>query len=130
MVRKFDLPTALMLLDEESQRANQLDNRVKELETQLEQAFGEQDAALGELDDALSRLRYLERAFRDLGEVPTVAAGFDDDWRPESSVEALLAAQELLQFLVISAAEDGCDGLDEQQKRGIWAKKIWLSLEP
>ena len=69
---KVDLPTALLLLDEESQRANELDNRVKELETQLERTFEEQDVALGDLDDALSRLRYLERAFRDLGEVPTV----------------------------------------------------------
>lgn len=125
---EIDLPTALQLLDEESQRANEFNNRVKGLETQLEQAFEEQDTALGDLDDALSRLRYLDRAFRDLGEVPTVEAEFDDDWRPDSSVEALVAAQELLPFLVISATENTCNALDGQQKRGIWAKKIWLSL--
>ena len=39
-----------------------------------------------------------------------------------------MAAQELLPFLVISAGEDSCNILDGQQKRSIWAKKIWLSL--
>jgi len=123
-----DLPTALELLEEESQRANKLDNRVKELETQLERAFEEQDAALGELDDALSRVKFLQRAFRDLGEVPIVEVDSDDDWRPESSVEALIAAQELLPYLLISATDDNCKILDGQQKRSIWAKKIWLAL--
>jgi hypothetical protein len=125
---EIDLPTALELLEEESQRANTLDNRIKELDTQLERAFEEQDAALADLDDVLSRLRYLERAFRDLGEVPTVQPDFDDDWKPDSTVDALLAAQEILQFLVISASEATCSTLDNQQKRSIWAKKIWLSL--
>lgn len=125
---ELDLSAALELMDEESQRASKLDSRVKDLETQLERAFEEQDSALSALDDALSRLRYLERAFRDLGEVPTVEADVDDDWRPESSAEALMAAKELFPFLVISAERDGCDTLDGQQKRGIWAKKIWLAL--
>ncbi len=125
---EVDLPTALSLLDEESQRANELANKVKELETTLERAFEEQDSALGDLDDALSRLRYLERAFKELGEVPTVESDFDDDWRPDSSLDALFAAQELLPFLVVSAADEGCKTLDEQQKRGIWGKKIWMAL--
>lgn len=125
---EVDLPTALSLLEEESQRANELSNKVKELETTLERAFEDQDSALGDLDDALSRLRYLERAFKELGEVPTVQSDFDDDWRPDSSAEALLAAHELLPFLVISATDDGCKALDEQQKRGIWGKKIWMAL--
>lgn len=125
---EVDLPTALLLLDEESQRANELENRVKELETHLERAFQEQDFALGELDDALSRLRFLDNAFRELGEVPTVEAGVDDDWRPESTVDALVAAREWLPYLVISSTEDNCSTLDAQQRRGIWAKKIWLSL--
>ena len=43
-------------------------------------------------------------------------------------MEALMAAQELLPFLVISAAEDGCKALDAQQKRGIWGKKVWTAL--
>jgi len=125
---EVDLPTALQLLEEESQRANELDNRTKELETTLERAFEEQDAALSDLDDALSRLRYLERAFKNLGEVPTVEADSDDDWRPDCSQDALLAAHELLSFLVITAADDGCKALDAQQKRGIWGKKIWMAL--
>lgn len=125
---EVDLPTALQLLDEESQRANELDNKAKELETMLERAFEEQDAALADLDDALSRLRYLERAFKDLGEVPTVEADSDDDWRPDSSLDALFAAKELLQFLVITGDDDGCKALDTQQKRGIWGKKIWMAL--
>jgi len=125
---EVDLPTALSLLEEESQRANELSNKVKELETTLERAFEDQDSALGDLDDALSRLRYLERAFKELGEVPTIQSDFDDDWRPDSSAEALLAAHELLPFLVISATDDGCKALDEQQKRGIWGKKIWMAL--
>jgi len=125
---ELDLPTALLLLDEESQRANELDNRLKETATQLERAFEEQDDALSDLDDALSRLRYLERAFKELGEIPTVEADFDDDWRPDSSVDALVAAREVLEFLVITASEDGCGELDTQQKRGIWGKKIWMAL--
>jgi hypothetical protein len=124
----LDLPTALLLLDEESQRATELDNRLKETATQLERAFEEQDDALSDLDDALSRLRYLERAFKELGEIPTVEADFDDDWRPDSSLDALVAAREVLDFLVISASEDGCSELDTQQKRGIWGKKIWMAL--
>ncbi|MGV0618074.1 hypothetical protein ABQE58_24595 [Mycolicibacterium elephantis] len=125
---EIDLPTALQLLDEENQRANALENRVKDLETQLQRALDEQDTALGDLDDALSRLRYLDRAFRELGQIPTVEADFDDDWRPESSVDALMAAQELLPFLTIGPTEAHCKALDSQQKRSIWAKKIWLSL--
>lgn len=125
---EVDLPTALQLLEEESQRANELDNRAKELETTLERAFEEQDAALADLDDALSRLRYLERAFKDLGEVPTVQADSDDDWRPDSTLDALFAAKEFLQFLVITATEDDCKALDSQQKRTIWGKKVWMAL--
>ena len=125
---EVDLPTALQLLEEESQRANELGNRAKELETTLERAFEEQDAALADLDDALSRLRYLERAFKDLGEVPTVETDSDDDWRPDSSLDALVAAKEVLDFLVITADEDGCNALDTQQKRGIWGKKVWMAL--
>lgn len=125
---EVDLPTALQLLDEESQRANELDNRLKEIETQLERALDEQDAALGELDDALSRIRYLERAFRDLGQIPTTEPGFDDDWQPDSVHEALEAARELLPFLVFSSTDRTCIDLDGQQKRGIWAKKIWTAL--
>lgn len=125
---EIDLPTALELLEEESERANTLDNRIKELDTQLERAFEEQDTAISELDNALSRLRYLERAFRELGEVPTIESDFDDDWVPDSTVDALVAAQELLPFLIISPNEATCQVLDGQQKRSIWAKKIWLSL--
>jgi len=126
---EIDLPTALQLLDEESQRANDLGNRVKELETQVDRALEEQDAALSSLDDALSRIRYLERAFRDLGAVPTVEAEDDDDgWQPDTTTDALEAARELLRFLVISAQQDGCAELDLHQKRPVWAKKVWLSL--
>ncbi|WP_131588699.1 hypothetical protein [Mycolicibacterium phlei] len=125
---EIDLPTALELLDEESQRANTLENRVKDLESQLQRALDEQDAALGELDNALSRIRYLDRAFRELGEIPTVETDFDDDWHPDTSTEALLAAQELLPFLVIGPTEEHCNTLDSQQKRAVWAKKIWLAL--
>lgn len=125
---EVDLPTALQLLEDESERANELENRLKDVETQLERTLQEQDTALGELDDALSRLRYLDRAFRELGEVPTVEAGIDDDWRPDSTVDALMAAREWLHFLVISPTEELCSVLDGQQRRAVWAKKIWLTL--
>jgi hypothetical protein len=125
---EIDLPTALQLLDDESQRANELSNRVKELETLLERAYEEQDSALGELDNAQSQVRYLQKAFKELGEVPLVEAEDDEDWLPESSVDALVAARESLPFLVIGATEDSCVLLDAHQKRGIWAKKIWSSL--
>ena len=79
-----DLPTALQLLDDENQRANDLGNRVKELELLLELAYDEQDSALGELDNAQSQVRYLQKAFKELGEVPIVETEDDDDWVPES----------------------------------------------
>lgn len=125
---KIDLPTALQLLDDESQRANELNNRVKELEGLLELAYEEQDSALGELDNAQSQVRYLQKAFRQLGEVPIAEADDGEDWLPDSSVEALVAARELLPFLVIGATEEDCGTLDDHQKRAIWAKKIWSSL--
>lgn len=125
---EVDLPTALQLLDDESQRANELSNRVKELQTLLERAYEEQDSALGELDNAQSQVRYLQKAFRELGEVPLVEAEDDENWLPESSVDALIAARESLPFLVIGATEDSCVLLDAHPKRGIWAKKIWNSL--
>jgi len=125
---EIDLPTALQLLDEESQRANDLNNRVKELELMLEIAYDEQDSALGELDNAQSQVRYLQKAFKELGEVPLVEAEDDDDWQPDSCVDALVAAREALPYLVIGATDDGCAALDSHQKRGIWAKKIWSSL--
>lgn len=125
---EVDLPTALQLLDEESQRANELSNRVKELQTLLERAYEEQDSALGELDNAQSQVRYLQKAFKELGEIPIVEAEDDEDWLPESSVDALVAARESLPFLVIGPTEDGCVSLDTHPKRGIWAKKIWNSL--
>jgi hypothetical protein len=125
---EVDLPTALQLLDDESQRANELSNRVKELETLLERAYEEQDSALGELDNAQSQVRYLQKAFKELGEVALVEAEDDEDWLPESSIDALVVARESLPFLVIGATEDSCGLLDVHQKRGIWAKKIWSSL--
>lgn len=125
---EIDLPTALQLLDDESQRANELANRVKELETALERAYEEQDSALGELDHAQSQVRYLQKAFKELGEVPLVETEDDDDWTPDSSVDALVAAKESLPFLVIGAVDESCGALDAQQKRSIWAKKIWNSL--
>lgn len=126
--QEIDLPTALQLLDDESQRANELGNSVRELQTQLEAAFDEQDSALGDLEDALGRIRYLERAFRDLGAVPQFEEGIDDSWHPDSSVDALVAARELLPYLVITATDEASGELDGHQKRRIWAKKIWLSL--
>jgi len=125
---EIDLPTALQLLDDESQRANELSNRVKELETLLERAYEEQDSALGELDSAQSQVRYLQKAFKELGELAIVETEDDDDWLPESSVDALVAARELLPFLIIGASAATCEALDAQQKRRIWAKKIWSSL--
>lgn len=125
---EFDMPTALQLLDDESQRANELSNRVKELELLLELAYEEQDSALGELDNAQSQVRYLQKAFKGLGEVPIVETEDDDDWLPESSVGALVAARESLPFLIIGATDETCGSLDAHQKRGIWAKKIWSSL--
>lgn len=125
---EIDLPAALQLLDEESQRANELSNRVRELEILLEGAYEEQDFALGELDNAHSQVRYLQKAFKELGEVAHVEAEDDDDWLPESSVEELEAAREFLPFLVIGPTEENCGSLDTHQKRGIWGKKIWSSL--
>lgn len=126
--RDVDLPTALQLLEEESERANALNNRVKELETLLERSYEEQDAALGELDDAQSQVRYLQQAIHALGEVPLGQAQDDEEWNPDSAVDALVAARESLPFLVIGADHDPCAVLDGQQKRSIWAKKIWSSL--
>jgi hypothetical protein len=125
---EIDLPTALQLLDEETQRASDLGNRVKELELQLELAYDEQDSALGELDNSQSQVRYLQRAFKDLGEFPIVEVQDDDDWQPGSCVDALVAARESLPFLIISIDESTCNVLDAHQKSGIWAKKIWSSL--
>lgn len=126
---QIDLPTALQLLDEESQRANVLSNRVKELETLLDLAYEEQDSALGELDSAQSQVRYLQRAFRELGEVPLVEAEDDDEnWLPESCADALAAAREFLPFLAIGATDGSCALLEAHPKHGIWAKKIWNSL--
>lgn len=123
-----DLPTAMQLWEEETERATALDKRVKELETLLENAYEEQDAALGQLDTAQSQLRYLQKAFKQLGEVALVESEDDDDWIPDSCVDALVAARELLPFLVIGALDGPCEQLDGQQKRAIWAKKIWSSL--
>lgn len=125
---EIDLPAALQLLDEEARRADELGNRVRELETLLELAYDDQDQALGELDDAHSRVRYLQKAIRRLGAVPLVEAENDDDWLPESSVDAIVAARETLPFLLIGATESDCELLDLHQKRSIWAKKIWNSL--
>jgi hypothetical protein len=60
--------------------------------------------------------------------VPLVEAEDDEDWNPDSTLDALVAARESLPFLVIGATDDTCRVLDAQQKRGIWAKKIWSSL--
>ncbi|HET9873190.1 MAG TPA: hypothetical protein VFP89_11440 [Propionibacteriaceae bacterium] len=125
---EIDLPSAMQLLEEESQRANDLGNRVKDLEVLLELAYEEQDAALSELDNAHSQVRYLQRAFQERGEVPIVEAEEDEDWHPDSCVDALVAARESLSYLIIGADEDQCAALDAQQKRGIWAKKIWSAL--
>ena len=123
-----DVPTAIQLLDEESERTNALTNRVKELETLLERSYDEQDAALSELDGAQSQVRYLQQAINALGEVPLAQPQDDEEWNPDSVVDALVAARESLAFLVIGVDEDPCSVLDGQQKRSIWAKKIWSSL--
>lgn len=125
---EVDLSTAIELLEEESQRVNDLDNRVKELNVLLELAYDEQDAALSDLDTAQSQIRYLQRAIRALGEVPLVESEEDEGWQPESCSDVLAAASETLPFLIIGRTETTCDALDSQPKRRIWAKKLWNAL--
>lgn len=124
----IDLPAAMQLWEEEAARVSELEKRVKELEALLDNAYEEQDAALGQLDSTQSQLRYLQRAYKELGEVAVVDAQDDDEWLPETSVDALTAARESLPFLVVGAVDENCYALDGHQKRAIWAKKTWSSL--
>ena len=126
--QELDVATAMELLEDESQRANELNQRVNEVEFSLQLAWEEQDLALTELDTALSRLRFLERAFRELGEIPVGEPDPDDEWVPDRCCDSLVAAKESLPFLVITADEEQARELDLHEKRSIWAKKIWSAL--
>ena len=91
-------------------------------------AYEEQDAALGELDNAQSQVRYLQKAFKELGEVPLVEAEDDDDWMPDSSVDALIAARESCpSWLSVRPTRMRAHSTGNRSV-AIWAKKIWSSL--
>jgi hypothetical protein len=118
----------MQLLDEESLRATELSQRLNDAGLNLDRAWDEQDQVLTELDAAHSRLRFLERAFRERGEIPVGEPQPDDDWLPDSCVEALEAGRELLPFLVFTCGDDSAQELDRHPKQRLWAKKIWSCM--
>jgi hypothetical protein len=109
----------------------------EELEAHLDRARGErdlallqQDEALQELDDLQRRLAFLERQFRDRGEV--VPYPDDEDEFPSEvkfTMDAMKYAAELLPWLALSpGASDRCGDLDEQHSAPITAKRAWRAL--
>jgi hypothetical protein len=97
---------------------------------QRDWALLSQDEALAELDSAQRRLAFLERQFRERGEV--VPSAEDEEEYPEDirwSVVALKYARDYLNCLSISgSAGDHCGELDEQHSAPITARRAWRAL--
>ena len=123
-----EVPILRELLDEESERASALANRIHELEGMLDLALDEHDDALSDLDGALSKVRFLEKAFREMGEYPLATTEEDEELAPETVSDALYFARQALTFLVIGPTDKFCNELDKHTKRSLWAKKIWAAL--
>ncbi|MFC4605846.1 hypothetical protein [Rhodococcus kronopolitis] len=123
-----DVTAAEELLEEESRRASDLEQRLRALELDLEIALAEQDAALRELHSAQARNKYLERAQRDVSGY-VVDDGTDETWSPDTCFDAVLAARDDLKYLVVSCLDDPAIDLDRHPRHGLWATKIWGALK-
>lgn len=122
-----DVGAAEELLDEEARRASELEQRLDELKLELDRAWDEQDTVLRQLDSTQSRNKFLERALRTSGSMPVEVESVEE-WMPDTCSEALAAANDEFDYLVISALDDPADELDRHARRAIWAKKIWMAL--
>jgi hypothetical protein len=124
----LDLEAAMELLDEESAKTTALNARLSNAELEVEREWEEQDSLLAEVDSLHSQLRFLARTLRERGELPVGEPEPDDDFMPDTCVEAIIAAKETLPYLVVTALEDDAKELDRHPKKNIWAKKIWSTL--
>lgn len=126
-----ELDAALQLIDEKSGLEGDLAdavNRLNAKEFELEVAWEDQVEILGQLDAAQSRVRFLERALRELGELAIQDPLPDEEYEPQTCRAAVSTARADLVYLVVSAMDEPTNALDTNPKRTLWARKIWLGL--
>lgn len=117
--------------DEWAAIAEELDERNRVLVEQIDHALRDHDLALRELDEVQRRLSFLEREFRQRGEiVPDIEE--EEDELPldvDSSVAAMKYAHEYLKGVQLSSgADDRCGELDAQHSVKVTARRAWRAL--
>jgi hypothetical protein len=125
-----DLHRAGRGVEEWANEADRLDRELRRVKDELEFVLLTSDEGLAELDRVQRRVAFLERAFRERGEV---VSEDDEDWEfPDEvnlCIDAMKYAEDLLDGLVISqGATARCSELDEQHSAPITAKRAWRSL--
>lgn len=117
-------------LEEWQEIAEDFERENKDLVEQRDWALLSQDEALRELDSAQRRLAFLEREFRDRGEM--VPSPEEDEEYPDDirwSIQVLELADEYLHGLVLShGIRNRCGDLDEQHAAPITARRAWRAL--
>lgn len=94
----------------------------------LELAILEHDETLQELNGVRGRLAYIERRLQEFEQAPILDLDDELDVAPQSCVEALSLAKELLEHVQITASDDPVLQLDRYPKSPVWAGKLWSAL--
>ncbi len=125
----LDLQRTERGVEEWAEEADRLDRELQNTEKELTYCLLISDEALAELDRVQRRVAFLEKEFRERGEIVfhNEETEFPDE--VNLSVDAMKLAADLLDGLVISpAAADRCSELDEQHSAPITAKRAWRAL--
>ena len=124
-----DLHRAGRGVDEWAEEADRLDRELERTKDDLEYSLLVSDDALAELDRVQRRVAFLEREFRQRGEVVFEEEETEYPDEVNLSIDAMKYAEDLLNCLAFSpGAADRCAELDEQHSAPITAKRAWRAL--
>lgn len=116
-------------VDEWAEEADRLDRELRRTKDDLEYSLLVTDDALAELDRVQRRVAFLEREFRQRGEVVYEKEESEYPEEVNFSIDAMKFASDLLHYLMVSpGAADHCAELDEQHAAPITAKRAWRAL--
>jgi hypothetical protein len=103
--------------------------RIQELEAERTDLIVDRAADAEQIDRLQSQVRNLQKALAAASVYVVPEAAEDDlDLYPDSCVEAVSLARELLHYLNVSASLDRAAALDASDRSLDWAKRVWTLL--